>query len=102
MKYILRFLFILVISFPVNRSSAQELKLKDLHKEFDSYINKNDFEIWMEKLSAYPHHLGSGYDKTNALFIDSLFKSWGFDSYIEEFKVLFPTPNTELNYLSRL
>ena len=92
----LRFLFILIIFFPVNRSFAQELKLKDLHKEFDSYLDKNDLEIWMKKLSAYPHPLGSAYDKTNVLFIDSLFKSWGFDSHIEEFKVLFPTPKTRL------
>ena len=96
MKYILRFLFILVIFFTVKFSFAQESKLKDLQKEFDSYLNKNDLETWMKKLSAYPHHLGSAYDKVNALFIDSLFKSWGFDSQIEEFKVLFPTPKIRL------
>ncbi len=50
----------------------------------------------MKRLAAYPHHLGSAYDKSNALYIDSLYKSWGFDSQIEEFKVLFPTPKTRI------
>src|SRR5207248_8948395 len=39
-----------------------------------------------------PHHLGSAYDKENAEFIASLFKSWGYDTNIEEFSVLFPNP----------
>jgi N-acetylated-alpha-linked acidic dipeptidase len=47
---------------------------------------------YMERLSARPHHVGSPYDKDNAEFIASLFKSWGYDTHIEEFTVLFPTP----------
>ncbi|MGA9294130.1 MAG: transferrin receptor-like dimerization domain-containing protein [Ignavibacteriaceae bacterium] len=80
----------------VNSAFAQDLKIKELQKEFDSSLNKKDLQNWMKKLSAYPHHLGSSYDRSNALFIDSLFKSFGFDSQIEEFKVLFPTPKTRL------
>src|SRR6185369_12356646 len=38
----------------------------------------------------------SAYDHDNALFIESLFKSWGYDTHIEQFDVLFPTPKTRL------
>jgi len=51
---------------------------------------------WKKVLSARPHHLGSPYDKENAEFIASQFKSWGFDTKIEEFQVLFPTPKTRI------
>ena len=43
-------------------------------------------------MSARPHHLGSPYDKENAEFMASLLRSWGYDTQIESFDVLFPTP----------
>lgn len=89
-------LFSVILLSQGNSVFAQELNIEKLQKEFDSSLNKNDLKIWMKRLSAYPHHLGSSYNKSNALFIDSLFKSFGFDSQIEEFKVLFPTPKTRL------
>jgi N-acetylated-alpha-linked acidic dipeptidase len=46
----------------------------------------------MQRLSARPHHVGSPYDKQNAEWILSQFKSWGLDAQIETFEVLFPTP----------
>jgi len=50
----------------------------------------------MKRLSARPHHLGSKYGKENAEFIASQFKAWGFDTKIEEFEVLFPSPKTRI------
>src|SRR5215472_5246651 len=67
-----------------------------LEKQFDSFIKKDDLSDWMKRLSAHPHHLGSAYDKENAEFIASLFRSWGFDTRIETFDVLFPTPKTRI------
>src|SRR5256885_17014442 len=46
----------------------------------------------MQRLSARPHHVGSAYDKENAEWILSKFKSYGWDAHIENFEVLFPTP----------
>jgi N-acetylated-alpha-linked acidic dipeptidase len=46
----------------------------------------------MQRLSARPHHVGSPYDKDNAEWLMNTFKSWGLDSRIENFYVLFPTP----------
>ncbi len=48
--------------------------------------------MWMERLSAKPHHLGSPADKANAEFIAAQFRSWGYDTSIETFYPLFPTP----------
>ena len=69
---------------------------RSLEQKFDSSINKDELRDWMKRLSARPHHLGSAYDKENAEFIAGLFKSWGFDTAIERFDVLFATPKTRL------
>ncbi len=46
----------------------------------------------MKRLSARPHHVGSAYDKENAEWIAGKMKDAGFDTHIETFSVLFPTP----------
>src|SRR5882672_3060952 len=63
-----------------------------LEAQFDAKMNRDNLRAWMQRLSAHPHHLGSDYDRQNAEFIASLFRSWGYDTKIEEFQVLFPTP----------
>jgi N-acetylated-alpha-linked acidic dipeptidase len=63
-----------------------------LEARFDSSLQRDELRPWMQHLSARPHHLGSPYDKENAEFIAGLFRSWGYDTRIEEFRVLFPTP----------
>src|SRR5947209_4140922 len=77
-------------------SSASAAKERAIEAQFDSSLNKGDLREWLKRLSARPHHVGSPYDKDNAEFIASLFKSWGYDTQIERFDVLFPTPKTRL------
>ena len=69
---------------------------REFEKRFDSFLKRENLREWMKRLSARPHHVGSAYDKDNAEFMLSLFKSWGYDAQIEEFNVLFPTPKTRL------
>src|SRR6478672_2096912 len=47
---------------------------------------------YMRRLTAHPHHVGSPYGKEIAEFMAGLFRSWGYQTEIEQFKVLFPTP----------
>jgi N-acetylated-alpha-linked acidic dipeptidase len=51
-----------------------------------------NIEASMKRLSARPHHVGSPYDKDNALWIQTQFKLAGWDTTLETFDVLFPTP----------
>src|SRR3974377_1106085 len=50
----------------------------------------------MQHLSAFPHNVGSPYDKANAEWMLAKFKGYGFDAHIETFEVLFPTPKERL------
>src|SRR5881296_4343352 len=67
-----------------------------LEKQFDSFLKKDEARDWMKRLSARPHHVGSPYGKENADFIAGLFRSWGYDTEIERFDVLFATPKTRV------
>jgi N-acetylated-alpha-linked acidic dipeptidase len=65
---------------------------QQLEKQFMDAVRRDDLKGWLERLAAKPHHVGSPHDKENAEFIAELFKSWGFETQIERFDVLFPTP----------
>ena len=67
-----------------------------LEARFDAALNPTDLRAWLKRLSARPHHIGSPYGKENAEFIAAQFRAWGFDTQIEEFSVLFPTPKVRL------
>src|SRR5262245_41024933 len=81
-----------MIGFRSERAAAQ----RALESRFDSHLNKNDLRDWMKRLTAKPHHVGSPYGKECAEFIASQFRSWGYETQVEEFQVLFPTPKLRL------
>src|SRR6266480_2347856 len=74
-------------------SAVQE---RALENRFDSLLKRDNLREWMKRLTARPHHLGSAYDKENAEFIAGEFREWGYETEIEEFQVLFPTPKLRL------
>src|SRR5688572_27768664 len=67
-------------------------KQEALERQFDAKLNRENLRNWMKRMTARPHHVGSAYGKENAEFIASLFRSWGYETAIERFDVLFPTP----------
>lgn len=67
-----------------------------LEGQFDGLLERQNLDRWMKRMSARPHHLGSAYGRENAEFIAGQFRSWGYQTAIEEFEVLFPTPKTRL------
>jgi len=69
---------------------------KSLESKFDAGLKSENLRDWMKRLSARPHHVGSVYNKENADFIASLFRSWGYETKLERFDVLFPTPKTRI------
>ena len=74
-------------------SSTAQLALE---AKFDANLKAENLAAWNKRLSARPHHIGSAYNKENAEFIASLFRSWGYETALERFDVLFPTPKTRL------
>ncbi len=81
-----------LIGFTASGSEQQ----RTLEAKVDAEIKAENLRSWMKRLAARPHHVGSPYDKDNAEFIAGLFKSWGYDTTIESFDVLFPTPKVRV------
>jgi N-acetylated-alpha-linked acidic dipeptidase len=73
-------------------TSASSRAQRDWENKFRAIPDPKNLRDYMQRLSARPHHVGSPYDKQNAEWILSQFKSWGLDGQIETFDVLFPTP----------
>ena len=68
---------------------------KALEAKFDSLIDPAEMGAWLKLLAAEPNHVGSAHDKTNAEWIAAQLKSFGWESKIESFDVLYPTPISE-------
>jgi N-acetylated-alpha-linked acidic dipeptidase len=75
---------------------ADPAKQRALEAKFDATLSRTNLEAWMKRLAARPHPVGSPYGKENAELMASLFKSWGYETTIERFDVLFPTPKTRV------
>jgi N-acetylated-alpha-linked acidic dipeptidase len=78
--------------FTATRAAAQQ----QLERSFDASLRAENLRAWLKQLAARPHHVGSPYGKTNAETIARLFKSWGYDTAIEEYQVLLPTPTQRI------
>jgi N-acetylated-alpha-linked acidic dipeptidase len=65
---------------------------RNWEEKFRAIPKPENLRAYMEKLSAYPHNVGTAYDKENAEWIEAKFKEFGLDAHIETFDVLFPTP----------
>lgn len=81
-----------LLGFSAERAAGQ----RDREARFDSVLKAENLRAWMQRMSAHPHPVGSPWGKENAEFMASLFRSWGYDTQIEEFQVLFPTPKVRV------
>lgn len=88
MKYC-RLMFVLMIAPFLASGQSQKPDWETIFRGIPSPDLERQY---MEHLSARPHHVGSPYDKENVEWLASTFKKWGFDTRIESFNVLFPTP----------
>ncbi len=77
-------------------STENSARQRSVEARFDSALSAANLREWMKRLSARPHHLGSAYNKENADFIAAHFKTWGYETRLERFDVLFPTPKSRL------
>ena len=63
-----------------------------LEARFDAALGADNLREWLRHLSSRPHHVGSPFGKEVAEFVAERFREWGYDTEIETFRVLFPTP----------
>nr|MBC7613762.1 M28 family peptidase [Pseudopedobacter sp.] len=76
--------------------SADLSKQIQIEKQFDAGLDAAHIGETIKELAAVPHALGSPGSKTVAEAIAKKFTSYGFDTKIETYQVLFPTPKTRV------
>lgn len=76
--------------------SEQVAAQREREARFDASLKPEDLREWMRRLSARPHPVGSPFGKEVAEYVAAQFRSWGYDTRIETFHVLFPTPVTRV------
>lgn len=101
-----RFFFTLLFFTAVFNTQAQESilgftsdnakKQTLLETSFESKLNASNLDKWMQRMAAEPHWVGTEYGEKNAKWIQKQFKSWGYDTKIETYHVLFPYPKVRL------
>ncbi|HEX7087728.1 MAG TPA: transferrin receptor-like dimerization domain-containing protein [Vicinamibacterales bacterium] len=82
-------LLALVLIALVPRPAAQAPAWEDQFRALPEPANIRES---MRRMSARPHHAGSPYGRDNAEWIAARFREWGWETAIEEFQVLIPTP----------
>ncbi|HMK20598.1 MAG TPA: transferrin receptor-like dimerization domain-containing protein [Chitinophagaceae bacterium] len=100
-----RLQFVLVLVLSVTIINAQKImgfneanakSQLDWEKQYDAQLNAKNLDTWMQFLTSHPHHVGSPQGKANADYMVNLFRSWGYQTEIAEYQVLFPTPKTRV------
>jgi N-acetylated-alpha-linked acidic dipeptidase len=103
----LKYLFAFAALLPWNLARTQSKPLRGfsepaardqlaLEEKFDGYLSAADIDSTVRVLSARPHHVGSPGDQQVADYIYKQFSKLGFDTKVETFYVLFPTPKERL------
>lgn len=77
-------------------TSENAKKQQQLETVFESKLNADNLDGWMQLMAAEPHWVGTEYGEKNAKWIQKQFKSWGYDTKIETYHVLFPYPKVRL------
>ncbi len=77
-------------------TNANAKKQKQLETLFDQNLNAPNIGAEIKNFSAKPHNIGSPGSKEYAELAESRLKSYGFDTKIETYTVLFPTPKTRV------
>ncbi|WP_228237253.1 transferrin receptor-like dimerization domain-containing protein [Allomuricauda sp. M10] len=71
------------------KASDEELKLE---AAFEKELTASNLDDWMKLMAAEPHWVGTAYGEQNVKWMEKQFKSWGYDTRIDTYQVLFPYP----------
>ncbi|MEP7277929.1 MAG: M28 family metallopeptidase, partial [Bacteroidota bacterium] len=73
-------------------TAADAVEQLAAEQKFDAALNARNIDLYVKEMSARPHHIGSPGGKAVAQYILDHFKSWGYETHMDTFLVLFPTP----------
>jgi N-acetylated-alpha-linked acidic dipeptidase len=63
-----------------------------LESQYDSSLDASNLEEWMRYITSKPIYTGSPHNKETADWMVEQFESWGFETRLDTYQVLYPTP----------
>ncbi|NDV14842.1 M28 family peptidase [Muricauda sp. TY007] len=75
------------------KASDEQLQLE---ADYEKQLSANNLDQWMKRLAAEPHWVGTEYGEKNVKWMEKQFKSWGYDTQIDTYHVLFPYPKVRV------
>ena len=64
----------------------------DLERRYDSQLDADHLREWMRYITSKPIYVGSPHNRETADWMVEQFRSWGYETELAEYHVLFPTP----------
>ena len=77
-----------MLGFSAESAAAQ----RQLEAGMDELMSPANLRDWMEEMTNAPFYVGAPKGRENAEFVRDLFRSWGYEAEIVEYRVLFPKP----------
>ena len=77
-----------MLGFSPESAAAQ----RQLEARMDEQMSPANLRDWMEEMTNAPFYVGAPKSRENAEFVRDLFRSWGYEAEIVEYRVLFPKP----------
>ena len=77
-----------MLGFTPESAAAQ----RQLEARMDEQMSPANLRDWMEEMTDAPFYVGAPKSRENAEFVRDLFRSWGYEAEIVEYRVLFPKP----------
>jgi len=77
-----------LLGFSPSRVQAE----REWEGRFQALPEPDSLRSYLRRLAARPHNVGSAYGRVNAEWLAAQFQSWGWQTSIDSFLVLFPTP----------
>lgn len=81
------------VSLPGYDPAAAEAQ-RALEARFDTALKEADYRGWLKQWSSGPNHVGSPHNLANARDLEARLRSYGWETRIEQFEVLWPSPKT--------
>lgn len=77
-------------------SKTASEKEHQLEAEFEKQLSATNLDDWMKRMAAEPHWVGTQFGEENVKWMEKQFKSWGYDTRIDTYHVLFPYPKVRV------
>lgn len=77
---------------PITSVARPKLSEAELETKFKNDISANNIGQYIQQLTAFPSPPGSKFSPISAKMTEDMFRSWGWQTHVETYSILYPKP----------